>query len=331
MSDPHEHNFHTPPPIPAPEAEPPRPTKMRPVAIALFVIGLIVLVGGIAKFIPGGILTGVALACSGLLVFGLSFVPLPQVAGAEPPMSPLEKVSGMFYEPTRVFKNLRAHPRWLTAYIIIAVMSIAYSIAFVQRLTPERVVNFTIDKVAESGFMTADKVEEVRAQRIEDAKNPVQRVGSAVNSAVGIFILFCFFAAVFLLLTLAFGGRINFWQALAAILYATLPVTIIEKALSLVILYVKSPDDIHPILGQQTLVQDNLGILFSPATHPVLFVAGTSIGLLSFYRLWLTAKGLQYAGQKVSSGAAWGVTITVWILTLILGMISAALFSSFMS
>jgi hypothetical protein len=304
---------------------------MRPVAIALFVIGLIVLVGGIAKFIPGGVLTGVALACSGLLVFGLSFVPLPQVAGAEAPMSPWEKVLGMFYEPTRVFKNLRAHPRWLTAYIIIAVMSIAYSIAFVQRLTPERVVNFTIDKVAESGFMPADKVEEVRAQRIEDAKNPVQRVGSAVSSAVGIFILFCFFAAVFLLLTLAFGGRINFWQALAAILYATLPVTIIEKALSLVILYVKSPEDIHPILGQQTLVQDNLGILFSPATHPVLFVAGTSIGLLSFYRLWLTAKGLQYTGQKVSSGAAWGVTITVWILTLILGMISAALFSSFMS
>jgi hypothetical protein len=46
---------------------------------------------------------------------------------------------------------------------------------------------------------------------------------------------------------LAFGGRINFWQALAVNFYAALPVMFISKLLGLVILYLKTPDDLHLI------------------------------------------------------------------------------------
>jgi hypothetical protein len=60
-------------------------------------------------------------------------------------------------------------------------------------------------------------------------------------------------------------------------------------------------------------------------------VLGTAIGVLSFYGLWLRARGLANAGEKVSSSAAWGVSITLWVLGLILGMIFATLFSSFIS
>src|SRR6266496_2922352 len=244
MSDPQEQNFQPPtPPSPKPETPPERPTRLRTPAIVLFVLGIIVLLGGIANFVPGGVATGGAVAFLGVLVFALSFIPLPQVEGAEPPMSPVEKVAGIFYEPTTVFRNLRAHPRWLTAFVIICVMSVAYSFAFTQRLTPERIVNFMTDKLAETGFVPADKIEEARARQLEQARNPVQRVGTAVKSVVGIFCVFSFLAGLFLLGILAFGGRINFWQVFAALLYASLPVTIIQKAISLVILYVKSPDD----------------------------------------------------------------------------------------
>ena len=123
----------------------------------------------------------------------------------------------------------------------------------------------------------------------------------------------------------------NFWQAFAAVLYSYVPLAVISKAVSLVILFIKSPDDIHPLLGQETLLHDNLGILFSPAEHPVLYVLGTAIGVLSFYGLWLRAKGLANAGTKVSSAAAWGVAITLWVLGLGIGMILASLFSGFMS
>jgi len=82
------------------------------------------------------------------------------------------------------------------------------------------------------------------------------------------------------------------------------------------------------LLGQETLVYDNLGLLVAAKDHPVLFVIATTIGVLSFYRLWLTATGLRESGYKVSSSAAWGSTITIFALFLLLGIAAAALFGS---
>jgi len=335
MSEPLEQNFQPPAP-PTPIAEPtPRPTNLRPIAIGLFVVGLLILIGGIAKFIAGGIGTGGALAFLGVALFAFSFIPLPQVPGsAEPPLSPIQKLTGIFFEPSRVFRNLRTHPRWVAAYIVIVVLSVAYTFAFTQRVTPERIVNHTIDKLSELGPPFApppERLEAMRATQLEDAKNPIQRAGGAVKACVAIFAFTCIIAALYLLAILAFGGRINFWQALAVTFYAALPVIVIQKVISLIILYIKSPDDIHPILGQETLVTDNLGVLFSPAEHPVLFVLATSIGLLSFYGLWLKAKGLHFGGTRVSSGAGWGAAVTMWVLGLLLGAIFTALFPTFIS
>jgi hypothetical protein len=72
-------------------------------------------------------------------------------------------------------------------------------------------------------------------------------------------------------------------------------------------------------------------VLFDPAEHPVLFVAASVIGVLSFYGLWLRAKGLQYGGEKVSGTAAWGAALMVWILWVIFGLTIAAIFPSFFS
>jgi hypothetical protein len=334
MSDPNS-QFQPPPPPPLPQLEPagPRPTQLRPVAIGFFVIGLIVLILGIAKVLPGGFGTGAAFAFWGALLFAFSFIRLPQpTATDEPQMSGLAKLMGIFYEPTRVFRNLRSHPRWLAGFLVLVLVNIAYTAAFVQRLTPERIVNHTFEKMEQSPIKPPpDKMEQAKDDAMQAAKQPIQRVQGAAKSFVGWFVLVSFVAALCFLGVLAFGGRINFWQAFAAVLYAYVPVAVISKLASLVILFIKDPDSIHPILGQETLLQENLGVLFAPADHPALFSLGTAIGVLSFYGLWLRAKGLANAGQKVSSSAAWGVAITLWTLGTLLQMIFATLFSSFLS
>jgi hypothetical protein len=297
-------------------------------------VGLLVCIGGIAKFIPGGIGSGLALSVLGIALFGLSFVPLPVVSDPEGPMSPVQKLTGIFFEPSRVFRNLRSYPRWVAAYLVVILLSAIYTFAFTQRVTPERIVNHTIDKLAELGppFAPApDKLEQMRAQQIEDAKNPIQRVGVVAKTFAGGFIFTAIIAALYLLAVLVFGGRINYWQALASLFYAAVPIVVVQKILGLVLLYIKSPEDIHPILGQETLVQDNLGVLVSPANHPVIFVLASAIGVLSFYGLWLKATGLRNAGTKVSKGSAWGVAVMMWVLGLLLITAITALFPNFIS
>ena len=333
MSDPNQGFQAPPPPATLAGEKAPRPTKIIPYAIGIFVIGVIVCVLGIAKVVTGGIGTGIAFAFWGVLLFAFSFIPLPQTKGdEEPAMSGLQKVMGIFFEPTRVFRNLRAHPHWLAVFLVIAIINAAYASAFVQRLTPERIVDYTMEKMEQSPIKPPpEAMAKVKDDAMQAAKQPIQRVQTTAKSFVGIFVFVCFAASLCLLGVLAFGGRMNFWQAFAAVLYSYLPVAVISKLVSMVILFIKSPEDIHPILGQETLLTDNLGILFKPADHPALFVLGTAIGVLSFYGLWLKAKGLANAGYKVSSSAAWGVSITLWVLSLILGMIFATLFSSFIS
>jgi hypothetical protein len=335
MSEPAD-NFQAPPPPPMPEApiRAPRPTKLRPIGVAFFVIGLIILGLSIAKVLPGVIGSGAALAVLGIVFFALSFVPLPQIDNADPPMSPVQKLLGIFYEPSTVFRNLRAHPRWVAPYVLVTLLSIVYTMAFTQRLTPEKIVNYRVDKVAEmpAPFTPPpERIEIMRTDGIDELKNPVRRIGSVITVFFAVFFFTGIVAALYMLGSLAFGGRINFWQAVATLFYAAVPIVVIQKLLGLVLLYLKSPDDIHPILGQETLVQDNLGVLFSPTNHPVLFVLATAIGILSFYGLWLKATGLKNGGTRVSSNVAWGVAITFWVLGTLLITGLTALFPNFIS
>jgi len=329
-------DFQPPQPPPMPEEGPraPRPVKLRPIAIGIFVAGLIVIGGGIAKFIPGGIGTGIVMALGGVLLFLLSLIPLPVVRESEEPLSFVEKVTGIFFEPARVFRNLRSNPHWIGAFLIIVVLSLVYSFAFVQRITPERIVEHMVSKVAEmpAPFTPPPQaLDKMRTDQMSALKNPVERAGGMVKAVVGLFVLGTLAAALCLVLVLVFGGRINFWQALAVVFWAWLPVIVIQKILGLVILYLKSPDDLHPIRNQDTTLQDNLSLLVSGADHPVLFVLLSFIGLTWFYYLWLRAKGLHYGGTKVSSGAGWSVSIILYILVMLFALATTALFPSFVS
>jgi hypothetical protein len=331
MSDPNS-EFQAPPPPPGPIETPKQyPKSLRTAAIVLFAVGVVILIAGIPKIITGGVVTGGVVCFGGILLFALSFIPLPEPKPDEPPLGTFGRLLGIFYEPARVFRNLRAHPRWVAGFLVIALLNVAYVAAFTQRLTPERIVNYTVDKMAETPFIPPEAVEKARDQGLRDAKSPVQRAGNGVKAIVGTLIFFCFVATLYLLGLMAFGARINFWQALSVAVYSALPVVVISKVVSFILLYIKSPDDIHPLMGQETLLQDNLGILFAPKDHPVLFVAATAIGILSFYKLWLTAKGLHEGGEKVSSSAGWGVAITLWVIGLLFFIAIAALFPGFVS
>lgn len=294
-------------------------------------IGLVLLVAGLLKFVPGLTGAGGGLLFLGVVLYGLSFVPRP----AEPPdpesMSFPRRFAGLFFEPARVFRDLRTYPHWLAALAVIVLFNFAYSVAFQRVLTPERIHGFTYDKLTENGWVPPEMAEQQKQEQIEQAKSTVGVVGAAVNAFVGAFCVLAALAGLALLLVMLFGGRINFWQSLAVLAHAWLPVTVIAQTLNLVLLSVKDPDDIHPALGQGGLLADNLGALFSPAEHPVLYAAAGAVGVLALYRVWLTATGLRHGGESVSSVTAWGVSITFWVVGLLLAVIGSALFGNFMA
>src|SRR5262252_5100070 len=307
MSDPNQ-EFQAPPPPPTAAAEPerPRPTYLMWAGVGLVVVGIIIVVLGIVNIVTGGVGTGAVFCLLGILFFAFSFIRLPRVPDPPPRMSTVSTLLGIFFEPANVFRNLRAHPQFLAAIIIAGLLNGLYVAAFVHRITPERIINFTVDKLEESPIKPPpEALAKMRTEGVEQQKAVTQQVGNVLKAVVGHFFGVAFLAALCLLGVLAFGGRMHYWQTYAVVAYVSLPFVIIQKGISFIILFLKSPDDIHPILGQETLVYDNLGYLVSAKDHPVLFVIATTIGVISFYRLWLSAIGLRNGGYKVSSSAGW--------------------------
>ncbi|HKZ81388.1 MAG TPA: YIP1 family protein [Pyrinomonadaceae bacterium] len=304
----------------------------RSVGVIIFVIGAILVGLGVAKVFVGAVQPGAFGLLIGVVIFGLSFIRRPEPRpDAPPPLDPAQRVTRIFYEPGPVFENLRFHPRWLAAFLVIAVCAVIYHVAFVQRLTPEVIALAPIEKTIEGGWIPADRADAVREQTREAARSPLLRVTGPLTDAGGILLFELFLAAILLLLALIFGGRLNYWQALCVALYASLPVIVIEKLLSIVLLYIKSPDDISPIKGQRGLVQADLSLLFSPTEHPYLYVIGGFFGLLTVYSLWLQATGLRHCAEKISSASAWTIALILWGIGLILALILAALFPTFIS
>lgn len=127
------------------------------------------------------------------------------------------------------------------------------------------------------------------------------------------------------------GGQVNFWQAFSVAAYNVFPIYLLTYLLSLIILIIKDPADIHPIIGQTSLLQDSLGFLVGAGANPVLFSLLSTFSLLGFYRLWLNVTGLKNAGERVSSAIAWTASFTVWILGIVFAVVIALLFGNFFS
>ncbi len=301
--------------------------------IVVAVIGLIIAVLSIMKVVPGLTQPGVVMILLGGFIIGLSFVNKTDPEDT-PRMSTPNTLVNIFFSPTEVFQNLRRHPRWLVAVLVMSLFTAIFTNLFMYRLGPERIANFAIDKTLEMSILNDEarkQIEAGRAQAIADAKNPVIRAGQAVSSFAGSVFFTAFLAVVFLLFALAMGGKINFWQAFSAAAYALFPVAAIRFVLSTIILFLKDPSEIHPILGQTALVTDNLGALFSPADHPVLYTVLSAFGILWFYWIWLNATGLKNAGERVTSSIAWTATFAIFLLFIALGAVMALLFPSFIS
>lgn len=303
--------------------------------IIVFVAGILIAVLGILKIVYGVTGTGVVLILTGALVFGLSFVPKPSDAET-PQMSVFESLTKIFYAPTEVFQNLRSHPRWLVALLIMSVLSSVYLNLFYYKVTPEKIINYTTEKTLQMPMLANNEeakkqIEAQRPQQIEDNKNPVLRGAQSVATTAGNIFLYAFISAIFFLFILALGGKMNYWQTFAATVYAFFPIAVIRFILNTVVLFSKDADDIHPILGQSSLIQDNLGFLVTPADNPVLYVLLASFSILMFVWIWLNATGLQNTGEKVSSTSAWTASIAIYLVMVTFGVVMALMFPSFIS
>jgi len=316
----------------------------RIVGIVIFVVGLLLLLAALLLKVPGVLGLGIMGMVVGAAAFGLSFVPRRTPGPDAPaPLSPADRIIRVFYEPEPVFKNIKHHPRWLAGFLVLVFFGSVYQLALTQRLGVERFAEDDANRRIEAGIIPTDKItpDDYRQARIREAvAYATQTKLSLPLFAAGfMFIVMLILAGAFLLCVMAFGGKLGYWQALSVAIYGAVPAVVISTVLSLVLLYIQSPDNIIPLEAQRHgLARADLGLLFKatdPITNvherPVMYTLASAIGLFQLYGWWVTASGLKNASEKISGGSAWAIAIILWLLGMMLGTVLAALGPTFVA
>jgi hypothetical protein len=228
----------------------------------------------------------------------------------KPQMSLVQTLTDIFFDPGAVFEDLRRKPfaRLVTPLVLISVLIAGYSFLLTERIGQEQIVREQL----KSKWM--DMVPDEQKQKmLEDAKQ-TSAARTVINSVIGgvfVLVIFVIMGLVYWGGGLAFGGNGTFWHGLAVVAYSTLPPTLVAMLASYVILYLKDPADISFIQSQTGLLKLNPTLLID--STPVVNALLSRFDLLVLWGMFLAVIGLQKC-FKISSGAAWGFSIIMWLI-----------------
>lgn len=241
---------------------------------------------------------------------------------AEPPlMSEAATLGNIFVSPGETFEDLRRKPRFIMALLIIIFLTTTYQLLFIQRMGEDRMHSFMVEQM--------DKNPMAQSMSPPDKQQAVERglKTSAVTKYLLPVFLLIFFAVAGLLYWLggkAMGGAGNYWHGVSAWVYSSFPPTVVAMLANILILFLKSADEIDIATSQRSLINANPGFFLDGKSMPVLT---TLLSTLDFFQIWgwiLAAIGLQKL-MKLPKTSAWTIVLIIALIGLTFRIISAYL------
>jgi len=234
----------------------------------------------------------------------------------DPPkvMSTVQTLTSIFFEPGETFQALRARPRFLIAGIIMVVLFMAYYGTFVWRVGSEAIARAQIE--ASQPDATPEQIE----QGLAIQNSPFVKAATYGSFPVVFAIMFAAGAGLYLLGAMLMGKSLSYKQALSIWVYSSYPPMVVYVLINIVLLFLKSADDIDPTAINSGIARANPSILVDTKAQPLLATVLGSFDLIQFYGLFLGAVGLKIMG-KLSSGSAWAVVLAIWFVGLILRVV----------
>ena len=256
----------------------------------------------------------------------------PELAPLPPPLTkPPEQIQsggmsegarliGVFFSPGKAFADIARRPRWWIPVILLAILGTVYLNAFTQRVGWESVIRPAIERLPNAQTMTAQQ----REQAVATAARLYQYLGYG-GSAVGtLFYIFIVAVLMMFVFDTMMSAGIGLKRMMGIVSYGFLPLGI-QTLLSMVVLFLKDPDDFN----LQNPLMFNVGAYLDPNGPAALRALGSSIDLFSLWIIVLLAIGVSSAARKMSFGKAFTAIALPWALWVCIktGLAAAGLYT----
>jgi len=233
--------------------------------------------------------------------------PPPEKIVDDPPqISEAAMIGNIFLEPSNVFRDQRRKPRFILGGLLVIICVSIFQIAFVEKFGLENIVRARFESSKRTQDLPADQKDKMIAQQ---SGSVAKYVTYAVTPVV-IVIAFFLGGLIYWGGSKAMGGDGGYLSTVAVWIWASVPPTLIFLIGNMIVLFLKSADDIDLATSQGGLLKANLGFFIDQKSMPVV---AALLGSIDFFAIWgwiLAAIGLQKVA-KISSGAAWTVVLIV--------------------
>jgi hypothetical protein len=230
-------------------------------------------------------------------------------------MSEAARIVGVFFSPGKAFADIARRPRWWIPVILIALIGTVYLNIFTQRVGWESVIRPAIERLPNQQALSVQQ----REQTIANLARVYKYLGYG-GSAVGtLFYVFIVAVLLMFLFDTMMSAGIGLNRMMGIVAYGFLPM-LIQTALSMVVLFLKDPDEFN----LQNPLMFNVGAYLSPDSPAALRAFASSIDLFSLWIIVLLAIGVSTTARKMSFGKAFAGIALPWALWVCIKTAAAA-------
>ena len=233
-------------------------------------------------------------------------------------MSEFSRLSGVLFEPTKAFTDIAKRP----SFWVPLLLSILAAITFVALIEQHIGVGEILRQRMEASPQSAEQYAQMPAQQRDTA---IKVTGVVMYLAAVFFPPFISLisAAVLLAIVSIMSAGVRFAQLFAILCYASIP-RIISTALSIVVMFLKKPDEFN----MNNPLAFNPGAFMDPkASSKFVYALASSLDLFTLWTILLIAVGIKAAaGKRISFGGALTAVVVPWLILVFIGAALAGVF-----
>ena len=244
--------------------------------------------------------------------------PEPSSDHAASPLSEVGRITDVFLDPKKAFADIAAKPSWILPVVLVILISLVGVYFYSTRVGWERAIRQNIETSSRTANMTADQREAAIQMQVKFA--PLAYVFVVLGPPLVAVIV----GAVILLMCKMGGASLTFKQTFAISAWAALT-TAIQGILTIVVLFLKNPDEYNTM----NPLAFNLGAFMEPPPSSSRFIysLATSIDLFTIWKVLLIAVGISVAARKLTFSKAVILVAAPWLIWVLLSSGFAGMFS----
>lgn len=238
---------------------------------------------------------------------------------SDQPLTEIQRISGVFTEPSRVFADIARNGRWWIVAVVLILLNVVAISAMVQRVGYDLMIEKAIEQSRQVQEMSAEQ----RAQVYESQRKfmPIaMRVFPPVAILGGMLVVA---AALLFSYRFLLDADVKYKEVLNVTAYAYLPPAIAANVMFFALLYLKPPDE----FDMESAGGLSVGSFLSRDTAAWLRSLANSLDLFTIWTIVLIATGFTAlcGARKMPIGrSVWGV-LAPWLVYVLGKMGFAAL------